>query len=166
MCVKWSIILLINELKISPQHFYKMIHNIFPYIFLWILYPLKWQSQSQSADITFQHVCPILQGASSDLLYTSRVMVSTVRLALCHFFLHMVAWRDILLLSPGSPATSTGLQYKLVSNLHHKYYNSDTDINTWKCIISNSNLFFFVLDQSHELNTSTEEQRACNNSVM
>jgi len=36
--------------------------------------------------------------------------VSTVRLALCHFFLCMFASRDTLLLSPGSPATSTGLQ--------------------------------------------------------
>jgi hypothetical protein len=46
-------------------------------------------------------------------LYTIRVMVSTVRLVFCHLFLQLVVNGNNLLLSPGSPATSAGLNQSL-----------------------------------------------------
>jgi len=82
-------------------------------------------------------------------------MVSTLRLVLCHGFLRLVALRDILLVSPGSPATSAGLHQTLVLELT-KHNNRDKDSKSQKhSLIS--------INQSNELSTSTVQQDACNN---
>ena len=46
-------------------------------------------------------------------LLSWRVMISEHRLVLCHLVLRLVASWDILLLSPGSPATSVGFHKTL-----------------------------------------------------
>jgi hypothetical protein len=53
-------------------------------------------------------------------------MVSGLRLVLCHLVLQLVARQDILLLSPGSPATSTGFQPTLALELT-KHNKSDKE---------------------------------------
>jgi hypothetical protein len=57
------------------------------------------------------------------------VTVSTLELVLCHFVLQLVASWDILLFSPGSPATSTGFQQTLALVLI-KHNSGDEDSNS------------------------------------
>jgi len=53
-------------------------------------------------------------------------MVSTLRLVLCHLVLRLVANWDILLVSLGSPATSTGFHQTLTFDLT-KHNSRDKD---------------------------------------
>jgi len=58
-------------------------------------------------------------------------MVSTLKLVLCHLVLRLVARRDILLLSPGSPATSAGLRQSLALDLtKHNSRDRDSEAQT------------------------------------
>jgi len=54
-------------------------------------------------------------------------MVPTFRLVLCHLVLQLVASWDILLVSPGSPASSAGFQKTLALVLtKHNSMNEDS----------------------------------------
>jgi hypothetical protein len=83
-------------------------------------------------------------------------MVSTLRLVLYHLVLQLVVNKDTLLLSPGSPATSAGLNQTLALQLVAKHNSCDTDSNVQK-----HSLIF--VNQSYELTTSTGLGDACNN---
>ena len=124
--------------------------------------------------VTFQYIYFVLQGDSGGPLviqesdgvlccrmtrvthlFTWSLMVPTLRLVLYRFLLWLVAWRDILLVSPGSPATSAGLHQTLVLDLtKHNSRDKDSNIQKHSLIFTN---------QSNELSTSTVQQDACNN---
>ena len=88
-------------------------------------------------------------------LVSGRMMVTGLRLVLCHLVLRPVASVDSLLVSPGSPASSTGFHQSLGLVLA-KDNNRDKDSKAQKhSLIS--------INQSNELSTSTGQQEACNN---
>jgi hypothetical protein len=68
----------------------------------------------------------------------------------------MVVNEDTLLVSPGSPASSAGLNQTLALQLVAKHNSSDTDSKVQK-----HSLVF--INQSYELTTSTGLGDACNN---
>jgi len=54
-------------------------------------------------------------------------MVATLRLVLCHLVLRLVARRDTLLVSPGSPATSAGFHQTLALDLTKHTAGTETE---------------------------------------
>jgi len=59
-------------------------------------------------------------------------MVATLKLVLCHLFLRLVARAENLLVSPGSPATSTGFHQTLALDLtKHNGSDKDSEAQTW-----------------------------------
>jgi hypothetical protein len=82
-------------------------------------------------------------------------MVAGLRLVLCHLVLRLVANRDSLLVSPGSPASSLGLNQSQALDFA-KHNSSDKDSKAQKhSMIS--------INQSNELSKSNGQQDACNN---
>ena len=88
-------------------------------------------------------------------LLSRRMMVAGLSLVLCHFLLRLDASLDFLLVSTGSPASSTRFHKKLALVLA-KHNNKGNDIKTKK-----HNLI--SINQSNELSTNTGQQDACNN---
>ena len=82
-------------------------------------------------------------------------MVSGLRLVLCHLVLRVDARVDSLLVSPGSPASSTGFHQPLALVLaKHNSRGKDSKAQKHSLI---------SINQSNELSTNTGQQDACNN---